>query len=136
MSTEPKVAVSDAEIQAVENQVKSTEQTAIKAVEDRVRKEVESEHRAKELEAKLAQQTKEAEAAREEATKARADADALIKQQAEQRLRSEESRSKVPVNGANPFKEAVEKQSIDPGHVAEIGKASYDAFLKATNRPR
>lgn len=136
MSTDTKVVVSDADIQAVESQVKGAEQTAMKAVEERVRKEIQSEQRASELEAKLAQQIKETETAREEAAKARADSEALIKQQAEHRLRSEETRSRVPVNAANPFRESIEKKTIDAADVAEIGRSSYEAFLKATAKPR
>jgi hypothetical protein len=130
------VKVSDAEIKAVEAQVKAAESKEHSQIEERVRKELAAESRAKDLESQLAAQMKAAEDAKAEAAQLRAESEALVKQQVEQRLKQEvESRSKATVNATNPFKSSEEKVRFTPEITRSIEGASYEAFLDRNRKP-
>jgi hypothetical protein len=89
MAEQTTVTVSDAEINAVEQQVQQQNAAQQKEIEERVRKEVETDAKLREAEAKLKQEQAAAEAARAEAAKAKAEAEALIKKQAEDRMKEQ-----------------------------------------------
>jgi peptidoglycan hydrolase CwlO-like protein len=116
--------------------VKSAEVAERTQIEDRVRKEIQLEQRAKELESQLASQKSAADAAKAEAASARAEADAVIRQQAEQRVAAEQARSKQTVNTANPFNRVETTKKITPDMVDSIESASLEKFLEQRDKTR
>lgn len=136
--SEEKVTVSDKEIQEVERQVKSQEADVVKSVEEKIRKEIVAETRAKELEQKLAEQQKATQEALAEAQRAKQESESYIKRQVEERLRMEqEARSKVRVDSTNPFTGgSTARPVITANDVPAIDKASYEMFLEQRDKSK
>lgn len=141
MATE-KVAVSDAEIQQVEQAVRNHENAEVAKIEERVRKELTAEARARELETQLETQKALAESAKADAERAKAEAEAMIKAQVEARLRAEQARTKAPVSGGSPFAATasgssdniVERMRQDPSLLEASEKASMAALMTRSKR--
>lgn len=128
------VTVSNEEIEAVEQEVKKLNADKEKEIAEKVRAEMQTESKMKELETSKAELEKQLNEQKQALEAARAEQEKAMSKIVEQRVADEVTKRKGLVNNQQPFNQTPQGSPIDnltPEQQKQIENDSYRAFMDA-----